>query len=226
MILDKYGLEIGGPSAMFSKRGLLPIYPFLKSLDNCNFATKTVWEGEVTAGYTFHYDKNKSCGIQYVLDATNLKEIPSAQYDFLLSSHVIEHIANPLKAIAEWCRVIKDDGNLIIILPDKDGTFDHNRKVTSFEHLIDDFKKNIDESDLTHLAEILKYHDLKRDPDAGEFEGFKLRSIKNYENRCLHHHVFDTGLAVQLFAFMKLQILAVEQVLPFDIIVIAKKSTK
>jgi SAM-dependent methyltransferase len=224
MISNKSGLEIGGPSALFSKRGLLPFYPFLQDLDNCNFAIQTIWEGEITAGYTFQYDKDKSCGRQYVLDATNLKEIPSSQYDFILSSHVIEHIANPLKAISEWCRVIKDDGVLIIIIPFKNGTFDHDRKVTTLEHLIEDYNKDTQENDLTHLAEILKYHDLRMDPGAGEFEKFKLRSINNYENRCLHHHVFDISLAGQLFEFMKLQILAVEQVLPYDIIVFAKKS--
>ena len=40
-------------------------------------------------------------------------------YDFVFSSHSLEHIANPLKAISEWLRITKKDGYIIIIVPEK-----------------------------------------------------------------------------------------------------------
>ena len=39
---------------------------------------------------------------------------------------------------------------------------------------------------------------LQLDPAAGDAEAFKARSLDNAANRCLHHHVFDTDLAVRL----------------------------
>src|SRR5688572_5350384 len=39
------GLEIGGPSAAFGRRGLLPLYPLVDGLDNVNFSGVTIWEG-------------------------------------------------------------------------------------------------------------------------------------------------------------------------------------
>ena len=41
-----------------------------------------------------------------------------------------------------------------------------------------------------------RLHDLDRDEVAKPFESFRQRSLRNFENRGLHHHVFDTRLAV------------------------------
>jgi len=136
---------------------------------------------------------------------------------------VIEHTTNPIKALTEWGRVLKSDGVLVLIVPHKEGTFDHKRPVSTLEHLVDDFERSMTEEDLSHLDEILKFHDLKKDPEAGGFEDFKKRSEKNYENRCLHHHVFDTELVVSLLHEMNYQLHAVEVMLPYHIIVIAQK---
>jgi SAM-dependent methyltransferase len=223
LILNMSGLEIGGPSSIFSKKGPLPLYLFVKNLDNCNFSSKTIWEGEIKEGCTFQFDKHHLPGRQYISEAVDLNEISSGQYDFVLSSHTIEHIANPVKALHEWIRVVKDNGTLIIIFPHKDGTFDHRREITSLAHMIEDFKKGTDENDLTHLDEILELHDLEMDPQAGTFEEFKSRSLKNFENRCLHHHVFNTYSAVKLIDYVQLKILSAEAVLPHHIIVVARK---
>jgi SAM-dependent methyltransferase len=223
LLSNGVGLEIGGPSGVFTRKDILPIYPVLKRLDNCNFTNKTIWEGTITEGMTFQYDKKRAPGRQYISEGSALQAIPSATYDFILSSHVIEHIANPLQALSEWVRVLKEEGYLILLVPHKDGTFDHKRPVTPLNHLIEDFKQGIEEEDLTHLSEILELHDLERDSAAGNFESFKTRSEKNLENRCLHHHVFDTTLVVQLLEHMKFQIHAVENVSPYHIIAIAQK---
>ena len=61
-LTDKSGLEIGGPSSLFQDENILPIYPHIKSLDNCNFSAQTVWEGSLRKGYNFKYDESKSCG--------------------------------------------------------------------------------------------------------------------------------------------------------------------
>ena len=218
------GLEIGGPSPVFRKRGSVPIYSGIASLDNCNFSSETTWEGAIKGGETFKYHQSKKAGIQYICEASNLSTIDSSCYDFLLSSHVIEHLANPIRGLYEWKRVLKESGHLILLIPDYRETFDHKRPVTNLDHLISDFDDNIEENDLTHLQEILELHDLNMDPGAGSFEEFKERSMNNVENRCLHQHVFDQSLAIQLMTYMKFQVLALEKMKPHHIMVVAKKS--
>jgi SAM-dependent methyltransferase len=162
-------------------------------------------------------------GKQYIAEATNLGVIPHSVYDLVISSHTLEHIANPVKALNEWIRVLKTNGLLVLVLPHRDGTFDHRRPVTRIEHLMEDLNNDTGEEDLTHLEEILALHDLARDPRAGDFSAFASRSKRNLENRCLHHHVFDTRLAVEIVHCVGLQIFAVEVVRPYHIFVIARK---
>lgn len=223
LLQSKVGLEIGGPSSIFGVRGLFPAYTIAARIDNCNFSQQTVWEGALKEGATFHYDKQHDPGNQYIAEATSLSHIASASYDFVLSSHTLEHVANPLQALSEWIRVLKENGLLVLVVPHRDGTFDHHRPITSLTHLIQDFERQVTEDDMTHLEEIFRLHDLSKDPGADDFEAFKQRSKKNMDNRCLHHHVFDTRLTVELIHHMGLQILAVEVFRPCNILVVAQK---
>ena len=220
----KSGIEIGGPSQVFSRRGMFPVYPIVENLDNCNFSSTTVWEGTINQGKTYRFDSKKPAGQQHIAEATTLAELPSDAYDFLLSSHMLEHTANPILALSGWKRLLRDDGVLVLLLPNKIHTFDHRRPVTTMAHLIADFNAGMTEDDLTHLSEILALHDLERDPEAGTMATFKLRSMQNFENRCLHHHVFDARLAAELVEYMGLKICAVEEISPHHILLLAQKT--
>jgi SAM-dependent methyltransferase len=197
---NKTGIELGGPSQIFmnSPGGFLPIYSSAKLIDGINFNESTIWEGQIEKGKTYNYIENK-IGTQFIGEVSSLSSYIFKKYDFVLSSHCLEHCANPLKVIYEIKKVLVDKGLLLIVLPNKEFTFDHNRKVTDIEHLINDSDDDTLESDLTHLDEILKYHDFELDRPADGYENFRNRSLKNQENRCLHHHVFDLPLMIQVF---------------------------
>jgi len=205
LIKNKSGLEIGGPSGIFASRNYLPIYPSVKSLDGVNFSNSTLWEGSIEQGNNFMYGGKK--GFQFISEGTNLNGINDSTYDFILSSNSLEHIANPVKALLEWKRVIKPGGIMILILPRKESNFDHFRPITTFEHIKDDYENKLTEEDLTHLNEILELHDLKRDPHAGSRENFKKRCLQNFENRCLHHHVFDIELLSRILNFVEMKVI-------------------
>lgn len=223
LIRGKKGIEIGGPSHVFSRKGIFPVYPIVEHLDNCNFSSTTVWEGEIKDGQTFQFDKKKPAGRQYVLEGTAMECLSSGIYDFVLASHILEHTANPIQAVSEWLRLLKDHGTLVMLLPLKDGNFDHLRPVTTMEHLIADFNSGMKEDDLTHMPEILALHDLERDPQAGSLADFRARSMHNFENRCFHHHVFDTRLATQLMDYVGMQIIAAEEIQKRHILIVAHK---
>ncbi len=219
----KIGLEIGGPSGIFRGGDFFPVYPAAARVDNCNFSDQTVWSGTVPEGMHFRYDDAHAPGRQFIREATNLNGIASRSYDFVLASHCLEHVANPLRAMREWLRVLKDRGVLVLIVPHADGTFDHNRPTTSLSHLIADEQNAVGEDDLSHLPEILALHDLAMDAPAGDIENFTRRSEKNIENRCLHHHVFDTRLAIELANHVGLKIRSVWIDSPFHIFVVGEK---
>lgn len=206
---NKNGIEIGGPTIHFDTNGFLPIYKSIKSLDNVNFSNNTVWEGHLSEGSNFKFG-NKT-GKQFITEASNLNGILDSTYDFLLSSHNIEHLANPINSILEWKRVVKPNGYFLFILPNKEGTFDHKRPITTIDHLEDDFTRGTKENDETHFEEVFALHDLSKDPSGIDFDTFKNRTLKNMENRCVHHHVFDLELMRNLAEKTNIEILRLEK---------------
>ena len=224
LFIGKTGIEIGGPSPAFYSGSIFPVYPIVGHLDNCNFGNTTVWEGDIRQGQTFQFDQNKPAGQQYVIEATAMECLNSGAYDFVLSSHVLEHVANPILALLEWKRLLADSGTLVLLLPDKKHTFDHRRPLTTMAHLIADFEGTVQEDDLTHLPEILALHDFELSPEAGDVEAFKKRSMRNVENRCLHHHVFDMDLALNLVEHAGLSVLAAEEIFPHTILLVLAKN--
>lgn len=221
LFVGKSGLEIGGPSGVFAKGGIFPVYPIVGHLDNCNFSRTTAWDVGDIHGNSFRFDQTKKDGHQHIGEATSLDALASSSYDFVLSSHMLEHTANPIKALIEWTRLLRDNGALVLILPNKTYTFDHRRPVTTLDHLIADFKAEMKEDDLTHLPEILAMHDFQRDPDADDKESFELRGMQNVANRCLHHHVFDVQLMTDLVKYVGLKVHAIEEINPYHILLLA-----
>ena len=220
-VSGRVGLEIGGPSSIFGIE--LPVYKYAKRVDMLNFDSHTPWESNLSQNGRCNYFPGR-VGNQYVGEATDLKLISAEQYDFVLSSNALEHIANPFKALREWYRVTKTGGILILILPNKYNNFDRRRQFTTLQHLEDDFYSDVDEGDLTHLPEILKDHDLSLDPLAGSYENFQMRSYNNKYNRTLHHHVFDLPTAIEMLRRCGFKVVA-STVSKSNLCLLAKKST-
>lgn len=187
--LDKVGAEIGGPSTT----GLV-LYEKATYIDNIIFSKHTIWSGHTDE---YNYYKNKK-GKVIVNDAVNISLVKNEDYDFVFSSHSLEHIANPLKAIKEWLRIIKNGGYIIIIVPEKSVCFDHKRNYSLFSTLLAQYEKDVGEEDLSTLPEILLNHDLSMDPPAGDLGAFTKRSLDNFNNRCLHHYVYNDELLMQI----------------------------
>lgn len=202
---NQSGIEIGGGTFLFSRDGWFPIYSLAQSVDGCNFSKETMWEGNIVSkSYIYN---GIELGEQFIAEATNLDSVTNKQYDFIISSNCLEHCANPLKAIKSWLKVLKENGYILLILPNKQANFDHRREYTSFTHLLEDFNKDINEEDLTHFEEIMIFHDLTMDYGINSKEQFIERSKKNYENRCFHHHVFSKSSLVEIYQFFNLNIL-------------------
>jgi SAM-dependent methyltransferase len=221
-VQDKCGLEVGGPSRVFGDEGELPLYRYVAGLDNCVFSASTIWEGTRAEGQTFSYQSHKALGFNFIREATDLTGFADRRYDFVLSCHNLEHISNPIRALTEWTRVVKPGGAIVLLLPDGRHTFDHWRKPTSLKHLQEDFELGRDETDLTHLEEILECHDLSRDPGGLSRDEFRERSLRNFENRCLHHHVFDPRNSRELLEAAGLSVEVQELAKPFHIAMLAR----
>lgn len=126
-----------------------------------------------------------------ISDGHHLSGIADGSCDFVVASHVLEHLHNPLAGLLEWRRVLKEKGRLVCVVPDGRFTFDRGRPLTSLEHLIWDFVNEGSElkalSDLFHIAECnLNMHEsLDRD---GSIDLAKRIFDETYDT---HFHVWS-----------------------------------
>ncbi len=92
---------------------------------------------------SFKQGEIKQCGKVLAVDIVASGDkipLPDASQDFIVSSHVLEHFINPIKALVEWDRLLKPGGIIFMIVPHKERTFDKDRERTTLQHLIDDYQ--------------------------------------------------------------------------------------
>jgi len=53
-------------------------------------------------------------------DAMLMADVPDASFDFVHSSHCLEHLVDPTVALKHWVRICKPGGHLLILVPDED----------------------------------------------------------------------------------------------------------
>jgi SAM-dependent methyltransferase len=101
-----------------------------------------------------------------ILADARLLPFPSDALDYVCSSHVLEHLPNPVAALMEWHRVIKPGGYLYLVVPDRNYTFDITRKTTSIDHIVCDFIDGVEQADERHISDFIYNSDWGRlNPD-------------------------------------------------------------
>ena len=79
-------------------------------------------------------------------------ELPLADdaVDFVFSSHVIEHFADPIRAVTEWLRVARR--YVVLVVPHRDRTFDRDRELTPTAELIDRHERGLTAHEEAHWS--------------------------------------------------------------------------
>lgn len=53
-------------------------------------------------------------------DAQLMASVPDNSFDFVNSSHCLEHMRDPVEAMRNWSRIVKPGGYLVLLVPDED----------------------------------------------------------------------------------------------------------
>jgi predicted SAM-dependent methyltransferase len=53
-------------------------------------------------------------------DANFVSQYVKEQFDFVYSSHCLEHMHDPKATILDWWRLVKPGGHLFVVVPDED----------------------------------------------------------------------------------------------------------
>lgn len=74
-----------------------------------------------------------------VAEAAQLPVAP-ASLDFIIASHLLEHLPFPLAALRAWYETLVPGGVLLLRVPDKRYTFDRQRERTPLAHLVEEYE--------------------------------------------------------------------------------------
>lgn len=64
--------------------------------------------------------KKKPDAVDVVGDAVDMSVFPDSRFDYVYSSHCLEHVDDPGGALQEWWRILKPGGYLIVAVPHRD----------------------------------------------------------------------------------------------------------
>lgn len=107
-------------------------------------------------------------------------------------------------------------GAIILVIPHGPHTFDHRRPLTSLEHILEDWRRDVGEEDKTHVEEMFRLHDFSLSPMTPE--SLRAALDDSFRSRCVHHHVFDETNCRAMLEASGLNVFSVEFVVPFHIV--------
>jgi predicted SAM-dependent methyltransferase len=120
------------------------------------------------------------------LNVDRLSMIEDESQDFVVASHVLEHVANPLALLVDMHRVLRPGGTVLIMLPDRRRTSDFRRPATTVEHLVAEYEHDVRAVDADHLEEYA------RNVNHYEGQGEELREyLAHLAQRSIHVHAWS-----------------------------------
>ncbi|HEX2700611.1 MAG TPA: class I SAM-dependent methyltransferase [Acidimicrobiales bacterium] len=120
-------------------------------------------------------------------DTDGLRQVDDASQDFVIASHVLEHVANPLSLLDEIHRVLRPGGVVLLLLPDRRRTFDRRRAPTPLAHVVDEHLRGITSVDDHHVADFLVGTDVPIPDD----EGDRVAVFDLHRRRSIHVHCWQ-----------------------------------
>jgi len=103
------------------------------------------YEGIFRKEFEFHAKiQDELCGAHALADIhveNHQLPLPDHSLDYVISSHVVEHLPDVISAFVEWDRVLKYGGIVFMIVPLRDALpEDRDRPLTTLDDIWDDYK--------------------------------------------------------------------------------------
>lgn len=122
-------------------------------------------------------------------DGEKLQGFAADSLDFIIANHMLEHCENPLGTLRVHLDRVRNAGVLFYAIPEKRKTFDRERKLTDFAHLVADDADGGATSRWSHHLEWATHVNAIADPTAAE-----RNAQENLRNAySIHFHVWDAS---------------------------------
>ena len=127
--------------------------------------------------------------------------IGGASADFVIASHVLEHLVNPLLFMQRVHRLLRPGGMLYLAIPDKRSSFDRDRRRTPLTELIQRFDEKRCELTNQMITDFLNEAEQPEIPITPETPGYADRMAK-CRLRSIHTNVWVADDLVQILLYV------------------------
>jgi len=104
------------------------------------------------------YAKARLVEVDFICPTPIYSEFITEQFDLVIANHVIEHIPDSIRWLAEINKILAPSGVLFLSVPDKRYTFDISRRTTDFIDLLRNYREQIKKPDFYHILQHFYYH--------------------------------------------------------------------
>ncbi|MDT9193891.1 MAG: methyltransferase domain-containing protein [Limnospira sp. PMC 1286.21] len=126
--------------------------------------------------------------VDIIDNGEHLQTVEEDSQDFVIANHFIEHCQDPITTIENLLRVLKKGGILYLAVPDKRYSFDSDRPITSFEHLLKDYQEGPENSKVSHYQEWAEL--VLKETDKSQVQDIVKKLIKR--DYSIHFHVWES----------------------------------
>ena len=145
------------------------------------------------------YEKLDIVHVDVVDDGEKLTKFKDNSLDFIIANHFIEHCIDPIGTVINMYKKLKREGVLYVGIPDKRYTFDIDRPLTTYEHLLEEHKdKTNNKFKAAHTLEYVKVK-LGKDKNSPEKVKKRVQEILDSGYR-IHYHVWTQREMTEMFA--------------------------
>lgn len=103
------------------------------------------------------YGSNQADWSQYVIGPASAIPVDDASLDFIFSSHVFEHLANPFGHLAHWRSKLKAGGVVLAVVPDMLGCKDYTARASTLDELVGEFMEGVWTPQARHYQRFSEY---------------------------------------------------------------------
>lgn len=97
------------------------------------------WNRLYNSGGAFEFDER--LWERYVVGEAHDLPVDDASLDFIFSSHVFEHLANPLGHLEIWSKKLRTGGKIVAVIPDFIGSKDYGADPSELRELLEEYER-------------------------------------------------------------------------------------
>ena len=103
-------------------------------------------------------DESRVVPLDYVIGNHSISKVVDQKFDYVVASHVIEHLPNMFGWLRDLAKVLNTNGSIFLVIPDYRFTFDMKRPLSSLGELIENDRNQLQKPSFRSVFDQRYYH--------------------------------------------------------------------